>query len=52
MRKSNLSRHIRVQHTEEVPETCDICRKIFKSVYNLWEHQRTQHGIFRAVNQD
>jgi len=48
MRKSNLSRHIRVQHTEDQPEKCEICNKVFKSIYNLWEHQRTKHGIFRA----
>ena len=48
MRKSNLSRHIRVQHTEDQPEMCEICNKVFKSIYNLWEHQRTKHGIFRA----
>ena len=48
MRKNNLSRHIRVQHGSEEPETCQLCEKVFKSVFNLKEHQRTMHQIFRT----
>jgi len=50
IRKSNLSRHIRVKHTEEgsETETCEICNRVFKNIYGFWDHQRSKHGIFRG----
>jgi len=43
----NLPRHIRVQHMDAEPAECPQCFKVFKSSYNMKEHQRTAHGILQ-----
>ena len=43
----NLPRHIRVQHMDSEPSECPQCFKVFKSSYNMKEHQRTAHGILQ-----
>jgi endogenous inhibitor of DNA gyrase (YacG/DUF329 family) len=46
--RTNLSKHLRVMHSQQMePASCPQCGKVFKSKYNMGDHLRSVHNIFR-----